>query len=154
LCNRLHELIVANGSKATITGRWRAEARLMLDRDERPLAEALRLIEWCQADPFWQSNILSLPKFRAKYDQLRLKARTDPRWLTTGPIQAVPDVEINPDVVLGPDSWSPPTPPLEIDEGPAAQRRDWFRQQTEKHRAERLEQARAVLARRQDRGSA
>jgi hypothetical protein len=72
---------------------------------------------------------------------------------TLRPVEAIPDDEINPDAVLGPDSWSPPTPPLEVDEGPVDRRRDWFRQQAEARRLERIEQARAVLARRQSRGT-
>lgn len=49
-------------------------ARLLLDRDKRDEAEALRLIDWATSDSFWRSNILSMVKFRAKYDQLRLQA--------------------------------------------------------------------------------
>lgn len=97
LCTHLRDRIVGNGAKATITAKWRTDARLLLDRDHRPLAEAHRLIDWCQQDPFWRSNILSLPKFRAKYDQLRLRA-------TPGrPVQAVPD-------------WLPTDPVVAFDE--------------------------------------
>lgn len=74
LCRRLHDRITANGSKAVITAAWRTEARLILDRDGRELDKALRLIDWCQDDPFWKSNILSMHKFRAQYDRLRLQA--------------------------------------------------------------------------------
>lgn len=77
VCDRLAELIVANGGKRpTITAKWRDSARLMLDRDKRPFDEVLYLIDWCQRDSFWKSNILSLPKFREKYDALRLKAQS------------------------------------------------------------------------------
>jgi len=75
LCTRLRDRIVENGNKApTVTAKWRTEARLLLDKDGRELDKALRLIDWCQQDSFWNSNILSMPKFREKYDQLRLKA--------------------------------------------------------------------------------
>lgn len=74
LCARLRDRIVANGSKATISGKWRTEARLLVDRDGRDVDKALNLIDWCQADPFWRANVLSMRTFRAKYDQLRLKA--------------------------------------------------------------------------------
>lgn len=60
---------------------------------------------------------------------------------------AAPD-EINPDDVLGPDYWSPPTPPQEIRDGPEAARRTWLRDQGRAHQAERLAEARAALARR------
>jgi hypothetical protein len=74
LCSRLLQRIHANGSKGSITKRWRTEARLLIDRDKRPIDEAERLIDWAAADSFWKSNILSMPTFRAKYDQLRLQA--------------------------------------------------------------------------------
>ncbi|MCM6776255.1 hypothetical protein NDR87_18825 [Nocardia sp. CDC159] len=75
LCLRLQELVVANGNrKPTITEKWRTEARLLLDRDGIELNRAMALIDWCQADPFWKSNVMSMPKFREKYDQLRSKA--------------------------------------------------------------------------------
>ncbi|OMC00334.1 hypothetical protein A5733_04280 [Mycobacterium sp. NS-7484] len=78
LCARLRDRIVDNGSRRpTITERWRREARLLLDRDSRDLTKALNLIDWCQQDPFWRKNILSMPKFREKYDQLRLAALED-----------------------------------------------------------------------------
>ena len=55
---------------------WNDEARRLLDIDKRPLDEALRVLAWSQQDEFWSKNILAMPKFRAKYDQLRLKAET------------------------------------------------------------------------------
>lgn len=79
LCRRLADAIEANGSKRpTITQTWRDEARRLLDLDKRPLAEALRLVAWSQSDTFWRTNVLSMPTFRAKYDQLRLKAGGGP----------------------------------------------------------------------------
>jgi hypothetical protein len=53
---------------------WSAEARRLLDIDKRPLDEALRVLAWSQQDEFWSKNILAMPSFRTKYDQLRLKA--------------------------------------------------------------------------------
>jgi hypothetical protein len=76
LCEHLAERIEANGaSKPTITGRWRDAARLMLDRDGRTETDVFAAIDWCQADEFWRANILSMPKLREKYDQLRLQAQ-------------------------------------------------------------------------------
>jgi hypothetical protein len=46
----------------------------MLDRDGRDATQAEWLIRWSQKDEFWRTNILSMPKFREKYDQLRIKA--------------------------------------------------------------------------------
>ncbi|MFC8531892.1 hypothetical protein [Nocardia sp. NPDC057227] len=79
LCAHLCDRIRANGSKAAVTKRWRIEARLLLDRDGRDFDKAMRLIDWSQDHHFWKTNILSMPKFRAKYDQLRLQANAEYR---------------------------------------------------------------------------
>jgi hypothetical protein len=75
LCMHLRDRIISNGSKAAINKQWHQHARLMIERDGRDPDEAHRLIDWCQDDTFWQSNILSMPKFRQKYDALRLRAQ-------------------------------------------------------------------------------
>lgn len=72
LCRYFASRLTANGVKATITEKWRTEARLLLDRDERDKDELRAVIDWATTDPFWRSNVLSIPKLRAKYDQLRL----------------------------------------------------------------------------------
>lgn len=75
LCSLLASLIEENGSKRpNVTDAWMNAARLLLDKDKRDFTAAQRLIEWCQRDSFWMTNILSMPKFRDKYDQLRLDA--------------------------------------------------------------------------------
>lgn len=74
LCTHLADRVEANGSKRpSITKRWRDDARLLLDNDHRSLDEAHALVDWCQSDSFWRSNILSMSKFREKFDQLRLQ---------------------------------------------------------------------------------
>jgi hypothetical protein len=76
LCERLADRIEANGAKRpAITARWRDAARLMLDADGHTEAEVTGAIDWCQADEFWRANVLSMPKLREKYDQLRLQAQ-------------------------------------------------------------------------------
>ena len=76
ICDHLADRIAANGSKRpTITAKWRDAARLMLDRDQRTEEEIHGAIDWCQADEFWRGNVLSLPKLREKFDQLRLQAQ-------------------------------------------------------------------------------
>jgi hypothetical protein len=75
LCDLLADLIAANGSKRPTAGkRWHEACRLMLDRDERSPEEVERIIRWSQQDQFWSAVILSMPKLREKFDQLRLKA--------------------------------------------------------------------------------
>lgn len=76
LCDHLATRIEANGSKRPpITKGWRDAARLMLDRDGRSEQEVHGAIDWCQADDFWRSNVMSLPKLREKFDTLRLQAQ-------------------------------------------------------------------------------
>jgi hypothetical protein len=75
LCELLADLVEENGSKRpTVTKAWADAARLMLDRDERELESAKRLIQWTQADSFWRANVLSMTTFRKQYDRLRLAA--------------------------------------------------------------------------------
>lgn len=75
LCKRLAGLIIENGSKApTISKTWRDAARLLLDVDKRDFQKSMNLIDWCQKDPWWKARILSMAKFRAKYDEIRLDA--------------------------------------------------------------------------------
>ncbi len=75
LCQHLADQVEANGSKRpTVTKRWRTSARLLLDADGRTPDQVRAAIDWCQADTFWRSVILSMPKLREKYDQIRLSA--------------------------------------------------------------------------------
>lgn len=75
-CTLLAELVEANGSRRpAITQHWRDEARRMIDRDGIPLEDVLGAIRWSQADSFWCSNVLSMPKLRKQYDTLRLQAQ-------------------------------------------------------------------------------
>lgn len=73
VCKYLAEWIVRNGSKPpTITEKWRTEARLLIDKDGRSLEEIRKVTAWSQKNAFWKPNILSMPKLREKFDQLRL----------------------------------------------------------------------------------
>jgi hypothetical protein len=78
VCEHLADRIEANGSKRpTVTAKWRIAARLLIDTDGRAVEQIIRCIDWCQNDPFWRSNVLSMPKLREKYDQLRLAAQRE-----------------------------------------------------------------------------
>jgi hypothetical protein len=84
LCNHLAKRIEGNGAKRpTITAKWRTAARLMIDADGRPEDEIHRAIDWCQSDEFWRGNVLSMPKLREKYDQLKLQAARRPSGATS-----------------------------------------------------------------------
>lgn len=80
LCNRLVDLMVANGSdKPTVTDAWRTQARLLLDKDHqehghREPDKAMRVLEWALRHHFWWKNIRSIPKFRQQYGRLRDEA--------------------------------------------------------------------------------
>jgi hypothetical protein len=78
-CTLLADLIEANGSKRPrITQAWRDAARRAIDIDGRTPEQLCNAIRWCQADDFWRGNVLSMPKLREKYDQLRLAAGRQP----------------------------------------------------------------------------
>jgi hypothetical protein len=80
LCVHLADSIESNGSKRPpINKGWRDSARLLMDRDGRTEEQIIAAIDWCQADEFWRTNILSMPKLREKYDQLRLVAQRQMR---------------------------------------------------------------------------
>lgn len=86
LCTELADLIEANGSRRpAITKKWQDAARLMIDKDGRTYDSIMGAIHWSQNDPFWRSNILSMPKLREKYDTMRLQAERNnqPREATT-----------------------------------------------------------------------
>jgi hypothetical protein len=75
LLNRLDDKIVANGSRRPARNKANVDAmRLLLERDKRSVEEIIVVIDWCQADGFWKSNILSAAALRKQYDKLRLRA--------------------------------------------------------------------------------
>jgi hypothetical protein len=78
LCNRLIEMMAARGCRnATmdaITDRWLDAARLLLDKDGVHPQFAMDVLEWSQKHHFWKTNILSMPKFREKWNALYQQA--------------------------------------------------------------------------------
>ena len=75
ICSLLADLVEGNGCKRPAVRKdWLTAARLMVDVDGRDPEKATALLRWVQGDPFWAPNVLSMPKFRKQYDQLRLKA--------------------------------------------------------------------------------
>jgi hypothetical protein len=51
----------------------------MLDKDEIPLADILAAINWASSHEFWRSIVLSAPKLREKYQQMKLQAQRNRR---------------------------------------------------------------------------
>lgn len=75
LCNRLVEMMAARGCRTVpITDRWRDAARLLLDKDGIHPQFAMDVLEWSQKSEFWKPNILSMPKFREKWNTLYQQA--------------------------------------------------------------------------------
>lgn len=78
LCQHLADRVEANGSRRpAITGKWRDAARLLIDHDGRTETQVRAAIDWCQDHEFWRPNIMSMPKLRQRYDQMRLQAQRD-----------------------------------------------------------------------------
>jgi len=78
ICTHLADRIEANGARRpTITKTWRKDARLLIHKDGYTPQQIHWLIDWCQTDPFWCTNILSMPKLREKFEQLKLKAKAE-----------------------------------------------------------------------------
>ncbi|PEQ75121.1 DNA replication protein DnaD [Bacillus cereus] len=74
----LFELIKGNNPKQKEPNfeSWANEFRLLRERDNRELQDIKDVIDWCQADPFWQGNILSPKKLREKFDQLTIQMKS------------------------------------------------------------------------------
>lgn len=78
LLDLLDREIEANGNRPPKRSKANRDAmRLLLDRDHRTPEQVAYVIRWCQADDFWQANILSASKLREKFDQLVAKIRSN-----------------------------------------------------------------------------
>lgn len=76
ICRTLADAVHENTGKRPAYGkRWRDAARLMLDKDQIPIADILGAIKWSANHEFWRSVVLSVPKLREKYQQLKLQAQ-------------------------------------------------------------------------------
>ena len=52
---------------------WAKDVRLMREVDGKELNEMATVWMWIRQDRFWSTNVLSISKFREKYDQLKMK---------------------------------------------------------------------------------
>lgn len=57
--------------------KWSDDFRLMMERDNRTEEQITYLINWCQQDSFWKSNILSPSKLRKQFDLLIIKVTSE-----------------------------------------------------------------------------
>lgn len=77
LCHLFADLILERDPRARVapeSKRWHTDMRRLLADRKGDHAEVERVLRWSQADPFWQSNILSPTKLRAQFTQLRQRA--------------------------------------------------------------------------------
>ena len=58
---------------------WAEIVRKMRELDNRSLDEMATAWVWIRNDHFWSTNILSMAKFREKYDQIKLKMTSEVR---------------------------------------------------------------------------
>lgn len=78
VCDHMADSVAARtGRRPRITKRWRDAARLMIDRDQRPVDQIHAAIEWIAQSDFWAANILGVPKLRDKWDTIYLQAKRD-----------------------------------------------------------------------------
>jgi hypothetical protein len=75
IATRLADLIASRNpkfKKPNLTA-WSRHVDLMTRIDGRDPADIRAVVDWCQSNPFWQSNILSTEKLRKNFDQLYMK---------------------------------------------------------------------------------
>ena len=72
---------------------WAKQFDLLLRVDKRKIKEVRKLIEWCQTDSFWMTNILSASKFKKQYDQLKIKFNTPKPKEDNGRAKALKEIE-------------------------------------------------------------
>ena len=56
---------------------WANDVRLMMERDKRTEKQIAYVIDWCQSNSFWKSNILSISKLRERFDQLVIQIKSN-----------------------------------------------------------------------------
>lgn len=78
LANLLYQKILENNPnhRKPNLQKWADDVRLMMERDNRTEEQIEYLINWCQQDRFWKSNILSTSKLREKFDQLVMNIKS------------------------------------------------------------------------------
>lgn len=63
--------------KSKVGKSWHTSARLLIDKDGYTVEQIKWITTWATSHHFWKSNILSMPKLREKFDQLKLQATTE-----------------------------------------------------------------------------
>lgn len=77
LCNLLADLIHANGNRGEVGKQWLLACDRLIRIDEYTPQQIEWVMRWSQKNEFWQGNILSMPKLREKFDQLKTRAMNE-----------------------------------------------------------------------------
>lgn len=81
LAKLLFELIKANNPHSIAEEKhipaWADAIRLLNEKDNQPYEVIEQVINWCQKDSFWKSNILSGAKLRLQWDKLTVRMKGD-----------------------------------------------------------------------------
>jgi hypothetical protein len=77
LCELLASLVHLNGNKAVVGKKWLQACDRLIRIDDYTPEQIEWVMRWSQQNEFWQSNILSMPKLREKFDQLKTRALTE-----------------------------------------------------------------------------
>lgn len=89
--NHLFEKIRDNNpehKKPDLQG-WANDMRLMHEQDKRSWDKINNMIDACQADEFWQGNILSAAKLRKQYDSMKSQFNARAKQQLSNPKQRV-----------------------------------------------------------------
>lgn len=68
---------VSNGSRDGSIQKWAVDIDKLIRVDGQTPEEVEQVIEWCQSDSFWKSNILSGSTLRKQWDKLTAKMASD-----------------------------------------------------------------------------
>jgi hypothetical protein len=92
-CQLLADLMVRNGRKPPrVTLQWRHAAASLVALDKRAPEDVEAVLRWCQSPGcWWCSRIDSMPKFREKFDTLRLQQLQEKTPATNGHARASPE---------------------------------------------------------------
>lgn len=93
LSKLLHDRILLNNpdAKHPDIQAWSRTIDLMIRIDKRDPQVIAKVIDFCQKDSFWKSNILSTSKLRDKFDQLVLKMK-EPKQHAKGSIEELTEI--------------------------------------------------------------
>lgn len=107
LCSYLAGKVQANGHDAKVGKLWHRACRLLLDKDGHTPDQIRKAIDWSTADPFWSTNIRSMPTLREKYSTLRAQAAKRPNLTLVEPKEPryVPPYHGDPDDLEAYQRW-------------------------------------------------